>query len=288
VRSSQTSIIIVNWNGSVFLTELLRSIDQEGNFKTVVIDNASSDESLQILAKFPDVIVITNQENRGYGAAANQGFEICTTPYVLLLNADMKILPGSIHLMEQYLDSHPEVALVSPCLLFPDGKLQPSIRSFPTAWSIALYLSYLDRILPSNYRKKAAGHTVTQEVDQPMGAAMMFRKRVLEEVGFFDSQFFLYMEDVDLCYRIKQKRYKIVYLQESKMIHQGGGSSQQDWERSQGNFLDSLVLYFKNHAPDEERKLKWLLPPALLLRSLVLLVCGKFRESGFYLKRIAG
>jgi GT2 family glycosyltransferase len=288
VRSSQTSIIVVNWNGAAFLPELLKSIDQEGNFKTVVIDNASSDESLEILSKFPDVLAIANPENRGYGSAANQGFEICTTPYILLLNADMKILPDSIRLMEQYLDSHPDVALVAPRLLFSDGNLQQSIRSFPTAWSIALYLSYLDRIFPSNYRKKAAEHSFTQEVDQPMGAAMMLRKVRLEEIGFFDPQFFLYMEDVDLCYRIKQKGYKIVYLPESKMIHQGGGSSQQDWERSQRNFLDSLVLYFKKHAPDEARKLRSLLPPALLIRSLLLLVLGRFRESGFYFRQARG
>jgi GT2 family glycosyltransferase len=288
VRSSLTSIIIVNWNGEAFLSELLSSIDFEGDFKTLVVDNASSDDSLQILAKFPNVVVIANQKNRGYGAAANQGFETCTTAYVLLLNADMKILPGSINLLERYLDGHDDVAIVAPQLLFTDGTLQPSIRSFPTVRSITMYLSYLDRIFPSNYRKKPSEHDRTQAIDQPMGAAMMLRRGSLEEIGFFDPQFFLYMEDVDLCYRVKQNGHKIVYLPESKMIHQAGGSSRQDWERSQKNFLDSLVLYFQKNAPEESRKLKWLLPPALLFRALILLFCGKFRESRFYFRQARG
>jgi len=260
-------------------------MNQEGDFKTVVIDNASADDSLKILAKFPQVTVVANPENRGFGAAANQGLELCGTPYVLLLNVDMKILPGSIQLLENYLNTQADVAIVAPQLIFADGTPQPSIRSFPTAWTIAMYLSYLDRIFPSDYRKKISG---TQEVDQPMGAAVMMRKSALEQIGFFDPQFFLYMEDVDLCYRMRQNGYHIVYLPESKMIHQAGGSSKQDWERSQKNFFDSLFLYFKKNAPGEVRKLKWLLPPALLLRAFVFLLRGKFRESRFYLRQATG
>jgi len=282
VGRSETTIVIVNWNGAAFLPRLLDSVREEQPAKTIVIDNASSDDSLQILKDHTDVIVVPNAENRGYGSAANQGLELCETPYVLLLNVDVKILPRSIVLMEEYLGAHPDVALVAPQLLFEDGRLQLSIRSFPTIRSMALYLSFLDRLVPSGYRQKASEHENIQEIDQPMGAAMMLRKTVLQEVGSFDARFFLYMEEVDLCYRIKQKGYKIVYLPQAQMIHHAGGSSGQDWERAQTQFLHSLFLYFEKNFPDQLRSLRLTLPPALLLRALVLLCFGRFRQSNFY------
>jgi GT2 family glycosyltransferase len=285
VAAKQTTVIIVNWNGALFLDQLLESIRGEQVAKTIVIDNASQDDSLGILAAHQDIHVIRNPENRGYGAAANQGIEHCDTPFLLLLNVDVKVCTGSISAMETYLLKNPAVALVSPQLLFPDGSMQPSIRSFPTAASLAIYLAYLDRIFPSGYRKKLWEHRRSDDVDQPMGAAMMLRKSVLEEVEGFDPQFFLYMEEVDLCYRIKQKGYRIAYLPEAQVIHHAGGSSQQDWDRSQSLFLNSVRLYFEKHAPAEAQKLRKLLPPALFFRALVLLCLGHLHQSKFYFRK---
>jgi GT2 family glycosyltransferase len=198
----------------------------------------------------------------------------------------VKILPGAIDALELYLKEHVDVALVAPRLLFPDGRLQPSIRAFPTAKSVALYLSYLDRIFSTGYRKTPKEHQHSHEIDQPMGAAMMVRTSVIKEIGGFDPRFFLYMEEVDLCYRIKQKGYKIVYLPEARMIHHAGGSSRQDWERAQTHFLNSVRLYFEKHNPQQARKLQKWLPPALLARALVLLCLGKFREAWFWLRNV--
>lgn len=285
VGALQTSVVIVNWNGAHFLPALLQSIELQRVSQIVVVDNHSSDDSLQVLRQFPSVQVLANTENVGYGSAANQGIEICHTPYVMLLNVDVVAHPRSVEILEEYLNSHSDVAVAAPQLLFEDGKLQPSLRTFPSPFSLALYLSYLDRIVPSGYRLPAKEHGQLREVDQPMGAALMIRKSVLDEVGFFDPKFFLYMEEVDLCYRIKQKGFKIVYLPEAKMTHLAGGSSEQAWERSQRNFFDSTFRYFRNHFPESKaRMLRFLLPPALAFRSLVLLFGGRFRQSKFYLK----
>jgi GT2 family glycosyltransferase len=284
VGAQQTSVVIVNWNGAGFLPDLLNSLQQHDIREAIVVDNASSDESLTILQRYSSISVIRNSENIGYGAAANQGVETARADYVLLLNVDVVVLSGAISILQNYLDQNPDVAIASPQLLFPDRSLQHSIRKFPTPFSLALYLSYLDRVFPSAYRLPAEQHLRTHEVDQPMGAAMMLRKSAFKEVGMFDPKFFLYMEEVDLCYRLKQKGWKIVYLPEAKMIHHAGGSSNQDWERTQRNFLDSSKLYFDKHFPGSNVRL--LLTPALLIRAMVLFVTGRFKQSKFYLREI--
>ena len=266
---------------------LLESLKAQPVSQIIVVDNHSSDDSLQILRQFSSVHILANEENVGYGSAANQAIEVCSTPYILLLNVDVVPHPQSLQILEEYLESHPEVAIAAPQLLFPDGKLQSSLRKFPSPFSLALYLSYLDRIIPSRYRLPLEEHHQLREVDQPMGAALMIRKSALEEVGVFDPQFFLYMEEVDLCYRIRQKGFKIIYLPEAKMTHLAGGSSAQAWERSQRNFFDSTFRYFRKHFPQKVRTLRFVLPPALILRSLVLSLGGRFQQARFYLSQAA-
>lgn len=282
---AQTSVVIVNWNGAAFLPRLLASLEPHRIARIVVVDNHSTDNSLEVLWKYSQVQVIVNEQNEGYGRAANQGFKVCDTPYVLLLNVDMVLLPGCVALLEERLIRDSGVAVVAPQLLFPNENLQPSLRKFPTARTICLYLSFLDRIVPSGYRLPARNHQQSSEVDQPMGAALLIRKSVWEQLNGFDPQFFLYMEEVDFCYRVKKAGYKILYVPEAKMIHHAGGSSRQAWGRSQQHLLDSTFLYFEKHSPAEARKLRFVLPPALLLRALVLLFAGRFHQSWFFLRK---
>ena len=121
------------------------------------------------------------------------------------------------------------------------------------------------------------------EVEQPMGAAMMFRKKVLEETGAFDPRFFLYMEEVDLCERIKNKGWKIYFVPDARMIHHAGGSSSQDWERSQTHYFRSVLQYFgKRDTAAKMLLFKFSQSVALLIRSLVLIVSGRLRQGRFY------
>jgi len=288
--AQQTTIVIVNWNGERFLSDLLQSIRKFDVNRTIVIDNASTDRSLQILAGSPGIELMENKMNLGFGAAANLGIRMSTTPYVLILNVDIQALPGSIDLLEDFLEKRQDAAVAAPQLLFPDKRIQASCRSFPTIRGLFLYFSYLDHLFPSQYRWKAEQHGKNAETDQPMGAALMFRRSVLEEVGFFDDRFFMYMEEVDLCKRIKDAGWKIYYCADAKMIHNAGGSTGQDWERSQRNFFESLIRYFRKHHSTgfQTGMLKCTLAIALLFRSVALLFAGRLRQSKFFLGMTLG
>jgi GT2 family glycosyltransferase len=282
--AERTAIVIVNWNGASFLPALLESVEESACKEIIVVDNASTDDSLSVVSRFPSVRVIANQSNLGYGNASNQGIEAAHADYVLLLNADTRLLPGSVQRLESFLNEKNDVAVAAPQLLFPDGRLQPSVRKFPTILNLFLFLSYLDRFIPSGYRVSEKGHSELQEVEQPMGAALMFRKSALKESGLFDREFFLYMEEVDLCKRIKEAGWKIYYVPESQVIHHAGGSSKQDWERSQRNFFSSLIHYFRKHHRSRLKilMLKSSLSIALLIRSMILLLSRRKTESNFY------
>lgn len=128
-------------------------------------------------------------------------------------------------------------------------------------------------------------HNRVMEVDQPMGAAMMFRKRVLEETGAFDPRFFLYMEEIDLCERIKGRGWKIYYLPQAQMIHHAGGSTNQDWERSQRQYFENVVRYFGKRMTGWKLKLsKCSLSAALVVRGAVQFLTGRFQKGRFYWK----
>jgi len=288
--AQQTSIVIVNWNGEKYLPDLLESLRGSAANKTIVVDNASTDRSLEFLTGTPGIELVRNPTNLGFGAAANQGIRLSASPYVLILNMDIRAHPGSIDLLEEFLKERTNAAVAAPQLLFPDGRIQPSCRSFPTIWGLFLYFSYLDHVLPSRYRWKEARHKKTTETDQPMGAALMFRKSALDQTGLFDERFFMYMEEVDLCKRIRDAGWKIYYCAEAKMIHDAGGSTRQDWERSQRNFFESLIRYFRKHHSTGYRTgmLKCTLAVALLIRSAALLLAGRLRQSKFYLRMSSG
>ena len=284
--ASLTTVVIVNWNGIRFLERLLSSIHNANPASIIVIDNTSNDGSLEYLRKQTGIKIIENEENIGFGRAANQGIEGSHTPYILLLNVDTEATPGSIERLEDFMNQNSEFSIVAPQLIFPDGRLQPSCRKFPTLLNYPLFLSYLDRLIPTGYRVSKRQHGQPMTVDQPMGAALMIRRSALEAVGNFDPQFSLYMEEVDLCKRMKDAGWQIFYLPEAKFVHHAGGSTKQDWERSQNFYFQNVMRYFQKHfGTSTVQKLRMVLVPALLIRSLVLLLVGRFRQSRFYFKR---
>ena len=284
--ASQTTVVIVNWNGLRFLDPLLGSLRAANPAEIIVIDNASTDGSLEQLRRQNGIKIIENQENIGFGRAANQGIENSNTPFILLLNVDTEGIPGSVEKLEDFMNRNAEFSIVVPQLIFPDGRLQPSCRKFPSLLNYPLFLSYLDRLIPTGYRLSKRKHERSMKVDQPMGAVLMIRRSALDDVGNFDPQFSLYMEEVDLCRRMKDGGWEIFYLPEAKFIHHAGGSTSQDWERSQSLYFQNVLRYFQKHfGASTVRKLQIALVPALLLRSLMLLLSGRFRQSRFYFKQ---
>lgn len=230
--SPDVSIIIVNWNTRQLLHDCLQSLCDQNSppvLQIIVVDNGSTDESLDmVVAHFPSVEVIANGRNLGFSKANNIGFIQARGRHVFFLNSDTVVQPQAIDHLVQYLDQHPEVGAVGPQLLNGDGTLQPSGRPLPDlgdAWRAIIPISSAHRTqMRSEMEKRNYGENA--QVGELSGAALMVKKRVLDQVGVFDEAFFFLGEDIDLCWRIRKAGWQVVYLPAACVVHLWGGSSQ--------------------------------------------------------------
>lgn len=202
------SIIIVNYNTKNLLKECLASIDKNVShikFETLVVDNNSQDRSAEMVEKeFPKVELIKNKENMGFASANNIGIRKSKGKYLLLLNSDTLVLPGSLEEMVEFMDRTPEAGAVGCKLLNPDGSLQ----SFGRGRSL-----------------KQSRNSEIKQVTWVEGSCLMVRQTVVNEVGLMDENFFFYSEDMDWCRRIRLAHWKIFVLPQAKIIHYGRGST---------------------------------------------------------------
>jgi len=251
------SIIIVSWNTKDYLLKCLNSIYRNiknMTFEIIVIDNASSDGSTEMIRlKFFDVILIENKQNIGFGAANNQAIKRSGGKYVLILNPDTEILGESLNTMVTFLNENPKVGIVGPKILNPDNSIQLTCaRNFPTLATEFFWLTSLVRRFPKNrvighYLMSYWDHNDRRRVDCLSGACMMVRRDTLEKLGLFDEDYFMYGEDVDLCYHIKKSGWQIWYLPEAQIIHSGGESSKRISETAPVYDRQSIQLFFKKH-----------------------------------------
>jgi len=251
------SIIIVSWKVKNLLRLCLQSLQNNSaglKLEIIVIDNASADGTVEMLAaEFPAARLIINQDNRGFAAACNQGLNLANGKYILLLNPDCEVTANALAEMITYLANHPDTAIVGPQLLNADGSSQLSVRSFPTLGSQILTLLKLQNVWPGlpplkKYLLPDFNYQAEQAVEQVMGAAMMFRRSAVDEIGLLDEKFFIWFEEVDYCLRAKQKGYRVLYLPKAKIIHHGGASFRQVMSLpKQIIFNRSLLHYFRQH-----------------------------------------
>ena len=229
------SIVIVNYNALAYTRACLATLAEGAagrRWEAIVVDNASPERGATALAEeFAGVRVIRRGQNGGFAVGANTGIAQARAEYVLLLNPDTEVRPGAITTLVRYLSAHPEAGIVGPRLENPDGTLQLSCRRFPTLWT-GLFNRYslLTRLLPGN--RHAAGylmtdwrHDATRSVDWLSGAAMLLSKRALRRTGLFDEGYFFAIEDVDLCRRMRDAGFAVVYLPEAVVMHHIGASS---------------------------------------------------------------
>ncbi len=280
------SIVIVSWNIKKDLAVCLDSIRKSppsGKFEIILIDNASSDGTVDFVEKnFPEVMVIANDSNRGFAAANNQGIRASQGQYILLLNPDTIIHENSLDILIQYMDENKDVGACGPKLLNEDRTIQPSARSFPT-FRGALYrhtaLRYFS-IFKSAYKKwmmKDFDYKSEMDVDQLMGAALLIRKTVIDSVGAMDENFFMYYEEVDFCYRIKQAGWHIAFVPDAQIIHLGGQSTGQIPVKKQIMAITSLIKFFRKHRGRGTTAIfNCIFKPAILLRNLCDIVTGIF------------
>jgi hypothetical protein len=258
VKSAVTlSIIIVNYNVRAFLETCLRSVEKalqglEGEI--IIVDNASDDGSVEMLKqKFPAVMVIVNDRNVGFAAANNRALKEAKGKYVLLLNPDTIVQEDTLRVMCDFLDRDQSVGLAGCKILNPDGSLQLACRrSYPTPWVAFTKIVGLSTLFPMSkifgrYNLAYLDPDRSYEVDAVSGSFMFVRRAVIAEVGRLDEQFFMYGEDLDLCFRIKKAGWKIYYVHSTQVIHYKGESVRRSDIDEVKVFYEAMRLFVHNH-----------------------------------------
>jgi GT2 family glycosyltransferase len=250
--SNTLSIIIVNWNTARLLVNCLDTIvanPPASPFECWVVDNASTDESLRIVRdRFPQVHLVENRENVGFARANNQAIQRCTSKYILLLNPDTLVMPGALQNLVDFLDKDPEVGAVGAKILNSDRSLQISSHPRPTLSRELWRLFHLDRLSPyAEYPLSKWEIKQAQEVDLLMGACLLLRKEVLDQVGFLDEEYFMYSEEIDLCYRIQRAGWRLFWVPQAEVVHFGGQSTQQVPTEMFLNLYHSKIKYFRKN-----------------------------------------
>ena len=259
------SIIIVNWNVKDLLRLCLQSLEtwqaqmspasapRQPSTEIIVVDCASSDGSTDMVRQeFPQVILVASDKNLGYAGGNNAGIDEATGRCLLILNPDTQIVSDAPTRMLAYLDSHPHVGAVGPQLRYADGSLQSSRRRFPTLGTAFFESTLLHQWFPNN-RQARHYHMVDQPADQPqpvdwvVGAALMVRKKVWDEVGPFDEAYFMYFEELDWCRRCRQVGWEVRYLPEAVVVHHEGKSSEQVVAERTIRFQRSKIRYFAKY-----------------------------------------
>ncbi|OGM18325.1 hypothetical protein A2686_03150 [Candidatus Woesebacteria bacterium RIFCSPHIGHO2_01_FULL_38_10] len=234
-REFKLSIIILNFNTKALLKNCLLSIQKrldEVEAQIIVVDNGSTDASCQMIKRyFPEVSLIENKENLGFAKGNNEAKDYCKGEYVLFLNSDTKLRKNTLKKVVKYLDEHKSIGALTCKILLLDGRLDKDARrSFITPWIgfIHIFLK-LDRVFPKSkflakYWYGFMPEDEIHEVDAIQGAFFLTRRKVLDQVGWFDEEYFLDGEDIDLCWKIKKKGWKIIYYPLVSILHLKGAS----------------------------------------------------------------
>jgi N-acetylglucosaminyl-diphospho-decaprenol L-rhamnosyltransferase len=275
------AIVIVNYKARDLLRDCLRSVQASRGVSpdVYVVDNASADGAAEMMRQeCPSVHVLALPENIGYGAANNVGLRAAldqSNPpgYLLLLNPDTVLPPDALAQSIDFLEQRPEAGAVGPKLVREDGSLDKACRrGFPTP-AVALYhFLYLDRIFPGSPR--FARYNVTYldsekqaQVDSLVGAFMLIRRQALDQVGLFDESFFMYGEDLDLCFRIRRRGWQIWYYPEVTVLHYKGASSKQNSAKANYEFYRAMLLFHQKHfAARTFFLINWLIVAAIVVK----------------------
>jgi N-acetylglucosaminyl-diphospho-decaprenol L-rhamnosyltransferase len=256
------SIIIVNWNTCQMLADCLNCVEATVKgfaYEVIVVDNGSTDGSQAMLGEqFPHVRLIQNQENVGFARANNQAMAVSEGRYALLLNSDALLLDNAAQALIDLAEAQPQAGIVGAQLLNPDGSFQASHTPFPNLWQEFLILSGVGRMLhgrwyPSRGPEEEKG---SQMVDYVEGACMLARREAYADAGGLDESYFMYAEEVDLCYAMRNKGWQVWYQPAARVIHLGGGSSRNRRTRREADLYRSRVRFLRQHYGD---RAAWLL-----------------------------
>jgi GT2 family glycosyltransferase len=250
------SVCIVNWNTRDLLLDALASIYDAPPplaFEVIVVDNASADGSAQGVAqRFPDVVLIANSDNKGYAEGNNQAIQQAQGAYILLLNPDVILPPQGLEKAVAFMEEHKDAGALGVRQVYPDGRVQRSVRGFPSPLSVLSELVGLSRALPNSpffgaYRMTYFDYAHVTLVDQPMGTFLLMRRQTVEQIGPLDLAFPIFFNEVDWCFRCKRAGWNIYFTPDVEIIHYGGASTSQigaamAWESRRG-----LLRFYAKH-----------------------------------------
>jgi GT2 family glycosyltransferase len=293
------SVIVVSFNSSSFLPDCLSSVfAQESSFpvEVIAVDNASTDNSPEIIdRRFPRARVIRNETNRGFAAANNQGIVVAAGKYLLLLNPDTVLHADCLEHLVQFMDEHPEAGAAGPKIFNPDGSLQRTGVAFPSLWNVFVELPFLDALFPSStifgrQRRLYESPDVVHDVDCLQGSCLIIRREALEQVGLLDEEYFIYFEETDLCYRLRQREWRVLYDPSASIVHAGGSGSRFYGKRQLVNFHRSYLTFLRKHEPVHRRlAFRILLLLRAAVRMPVFLICAAVSSRrGEFLSRVIG
>jgi GT2 family glycosyltransferase len=298
------SIIIVSYNTKELLINCLDSIIRftKGiEFEVIVVDNASQDDSVRELKRYAKkhpkirLTMLENSNNLGFAKANNKGVGVSNGRYILFLNSDTVIHDNLLKELTAWMDNHTNVGLVTPSLKNNDGSLQATGGYFPTLIKVFLWMFLIDDIPVLNrFVKPFHPHTPdflggnkiyleTRELDWITGAFIFARKSALDQAGLFDEQYFMYVEDVDLCYRVKKKGWKIIYLPKWQITHFGGASGSSE-KTIISEFKELKVFYKKFMNEFQYILLVILIKTGSLLRFIINSFCLRMDKAKIYAK----
>jgi GT2 family glycosyltransferase len=275
------SIIVVNWNGRQYLLDCLASIEREIlsrrdaqriEVETLVVDNGSEDGSVQAVREaFAWAQVLELPENLGFARANNVGLRQAKGRYALLLNNDTVVLPDALERCVRHLDANPDVGVVGPQLLNPDGSKQNSIHNHPGLLTEFLPRGLLEKAMPRRFPSKRYAHAEPIEVEAVLGASLFVRRQVLEQVGLMPEDYFFFLEETDWCYQIRQAGWRIVHVPDAHVIHVFGATSKKTLPAdTRIEYHRSLYHFFGKHrGPGTERLVRgWRVLKSLLYVAL--------------------
>lgn len=252
------SVVIVNYQTFELTRNTIESVLKYSypfTIEIIVVDNASADDSLSKLKQYfkDKVIFIASKENNGFAAGNNQALEIAKGKYVLLLNSDTIVWKNTLEDIYSYMEINPDVGACGCQVLLENGDLDKACkRSFPNVKNSFFRLFHIPvKSSDDNYNLDSLPDDEIYEIDCLTGAFMFIRKEALNQIGFLDETFFMYGEDIDLCYRIKHGGWKIIYYGEDKITHLKGASSKKQKSKLIYEFYRAMYVYYKKHHANE-------------------------------------
>ncbi|MEP6757501.1 MAG: glycosyltransferase family 2 protein [Chthonomonadales bacterium] len=250
------SIIVLNWNTVDETRDCLKSISDfppDCDYEVMLADNASEDGSREMVrTEFPDVTLVAHPINLGFCAGNNRAIPFTSGRYVFFLNSDTVMTPGALANLVRFADDHPEAGIIGPKLLNLDGSLQYSCRRYPDLGAGFFRNTPLGRLFPGNrytkdYLMSDWDHATVKNVDWVSGAALLITREMLTTTGGFDEGFYMYCEDVDLCFRVHELGKDVLYLPDSVIYHIIGRSSTKVPTRMTYYFHRSMYRFYRKH-----------------------------------------